>query len=232
MFVATSTLPTVTARRTTIAMKMVMAVSGALFVLYVLAHMYGNLKAFGGKGAYDDYSEHLRTLGEPILPYSGFLWVLRLLLVGALVLHVYSAFYLWSRSHSARSTQYQVRKAVAATISARFMRWGGVALLLFIIVHLLQFTTNTIRVDGNFSSPYDRLVAAFHVWWVVVIYLLALAALGMHLRHGVWSASQTLGWTSSARARRTANTTAITVALVVSVGFAIVPLSILVGLIT
>ena len=58
-----------TARRTTIAMKLVMAVSGALFVLYVIAHMYGNLKVFGGQQAFDDYSEHLRSLGEPILPY-------------------------------------------------------------------------------------------------------------------------------------------------------------------
>ena len=231
--VATSTLPpsTVTARRTTIAMKMVMAVSGLFFVFYVLAHMYGNLKAFGGQSAYDEYAEHLRTMGEPILPFGGFLWIMRILLIVALIAHVYSAFFLWSRARAARPIRYAVKKAVAATISARFMRWGGVALLLFVIFHLLQFTTNTIRVNGDYSSPYLRLVAGMQVWWVVLIYVLALLALGMHLRHGVWSASETLGWTNTARARRTANVAGIVIGLVVSIGFVIVPLSILFGLI-
>lgn len=212
-------------------MKLVMAVSGLFFVFYVLAHMYGNLKAFSGKEGYDDYAEHLRTMGEPILPFGGFLWIMRILLIAALIAHVYSAFYLWSRARTARPTRYAVKKAVAATVSSRFMRWGGVALLLFVIFHLLQFTTNTIRVNGDYTSPYERLVAGMQVWWVVVIYVLALAALAMHLRHGVWSASQTLGWTSTARARRNANAAGIIIGLVVSVGFVIVPLSILFGLI-
>ena len=211
-------------------MKMVMAVTGAFFVFYVLAHMYGNLKMFAGQAAFDEYAHHLRVLGEPILPYSGFLWVFRVLLLVSLVAHAYSAFYLWSRAQGARTTKYQVRKAAAATISSKFMRWGGVALLLFIVFHLLQFTTNTIRVNGDFGSPYQRVVAGFQVWWVVLIYVLALTALGMHLRHGVWSASQTLGWTGTTRARRTANAVAVTIAAVVVVGFLLPPLSILFGL--
>jgi succinate dehydrogenase / fumarate reductase, cytochrome b subunit len=219
----------VTARRTTIAMKLVMAVSCALFVFYVIAHMYGNLKVFGGQQAFDEYSEHLRSLGEPILPYSGFLWVMRLLLIVALIVHVYAAFYLWSRAQGARNTRYAVKKAAAATVSSRFMRWGGVALLLFLVFHLLQFTTNTIRANGDFPSPYQRVVAGFQVWWVVLLYVAAMVALGMHLRHGIWSAAQTLGWTSSARARNSANALAILVAVVVVVGFLVPPLSILFG---
>lgn len=212
-------------------MKLVMAISGVLFVLYVVAHMYGNLKAFGGQQAFDEYSEHLRTLGTPILPYSGFLWVLRILLIVALVAHVYSAFYLWSRAQGARSTRYAVKRSAAATLSSRTMRWGGVALLLFIVFHLLQFTTNTIRANGDYGSPYQRVVAGFQVWWVVLIYVVAMVALGMHLRHGIWSASQTLGWTSSARARQTANTLGVAVAAIVVVGFLLPPISILFGLI-
>ena len=212
-------------------MKIVMAVSGALFVFYVLLHMYGNLKLFGGQTAYDVYAHHLRTLGEPILPYSGFLWLFRALLIIALVAHTYSAFYLWSRAQRARTTGYQVKKAATATISSRFMRWGGVALLLFLVFHLLQFTTNTIRVQGDYGSAYQRVVAGFQVWWVVLIYVLALGALGMHLRHGIWSACQTLGLTGTARTRRTANVTAIIIAAVVVVGFVLPPLSILFGLI-
>jgi len=212
-------------------MKLVMAVTGAFFVLYVLAHMYGNLKAFGGQAAFDEYSHHLRTIGEPILPYAGFLWLLRVLLVVSLVAHGYAAFFLWSRARGARTTRYAVRKSVAATLSSRTMRWGGVALLLFVVFHLLQFTTNTIRVNGEHASSYQRVVAGFQVWWVVLIYVLAMTALGMHLRHGIWSASQTLGWTSTARARRRANVAGIAVATVVVVGFLLPPLAILSGLV-
>jgi succinate dehydrogenase / fumarate reductase cytochrome b subunit len=217
--------------RTTIAMKIVMALSGALFVFFVAAHMYGNLKMFAGPAAFDEYAHHLRTMGEPILPYSGFLWILRVALVVALVAHAFSAFYLWRRANGARSTRYAVKKAAVATLSSKTMRWGGVALLLFLVFHLAQFTWQTIHVGGTFASPYERVYAAFSVWWVVAIYLAALAALGMHLRHGVWSASQTLGLTGSPSAARTAGATAMAVGLVVAVGFALPPLAILFGLI-
>jgi len=76
-----TTAPGRASTHTTIAMKIVMALSGALFVLFVAAHMYGNLKLFSGQLAFDEYAHHLRTFGEPILPYSGFLWVLRISLV-------------------------------------------------------------------------------------------------------------------------------------------------------
>jgi len=231
--VATSTVPAgqISARRTTVAMKMVMAVTGALFVLYVLMHMYGNLKLFGGQAAYEEYAHHLRVLGEPILPYSGFLWLFRTALIVAVIAHIYSAFYLWSRAQGARTTRYQVKKATSSTLSSRTMRWGGVALLLFIIFHLLQFTTNTIQVNGIHSSSYVRVVSSFQVWWVVLIYVLAMGALAMHVRHGIWSASQTLGWTSTARSRRLANQLGVVVATVVAVGFLLPPLSIFFGLI-
>ncbi len=216
--------------RTTIAMKIVMATSGALFVLFVLAHMYGNLKLFAGPEAFDSYAHHLRTFGEPILPYSGFLWVLRVGLVVAFLAHVASAIHLWGRAGSARTTRYEVRKATVATLSSTTMRWGGVALALFLVFHLAQFTWVTVNVNGEFASPYDRVHAAFEVWWVVAIYLVALAALGMHLRHGVWSAAQTLGLTSSPRAAAAARALAVAVAVVTAGGFALPPLAILVGL--
>jgi len=212
-------------------MKMVMAVTGVLFVLYVLMHMYGNLKLLGGQAAYEEYAHHLRTLGEPILPFSGFLWVFRSVLIVAVIAHVYSAFYLWSRAQTARTTRYHVKKAASSTLSSRTMRWGGVALLLFIIFHLLQFTANAIQVNGIHSSGYQRVVSSFQVWWVVLIYVLAMAALAMHIRHGVWSASQSLGLTNTAGARRRANLLGIGVAAVVVAGFLLPPLCIFLGLI-
>lgn len=227
----TRSAPTRTSVRTTIAVKIVMALSGALFVFFVLAHMYGNLKMFAGQEAFDEYAHHLRTFGEPILPYSGFLWVLRIGLVVSLIAHVGSALHLWRRANGARSTRYVVRRATVATLSSRTMRWGGIALFLFLGFHLAQFTWLTVNVAGEFDSPYDRVHAAFELWWVVAIYLTALAALGMHLRHGTWSAAQTLGLTGSPRAARGANAVAVALALVVAVGFALPPLSILFGLI-
>ena len=212
-------------------MKILMAASGLLFVLYVLMHMYGNLKIFAGQEAFDGYAHHLRTLGEPILPYSGFLWLFRALLIVALVTHAGSAYWLWSKANGARSTKYQVKKAVEASLSSKMMRWGGTFLLLFLVFHLLQYTTNSIQVNGAFESPYQRVLAGFSVWWVVVIYLLALFALGMHLHHGVWSASQTLGLTGTPKARRHAKITGLAVARIAAVAFPPPPLAILFGLV-
>ena len=223
------------ARRTTVAMKLLMALTGALFVFYVLMHMYGNLKAFSGQAAFDEYAHHLRTLGTPILPYEGFLWIFRVVLILSLFVHVYAAFWLWNRAGNARPTRYAVRAAGMAAWRSQTMRWGGVALLAFLIWHIIEFTTNKINVNPKVTavsigdSPYHLVVASFQVWWVVLIYLVALVALGFHLQHGVWSGSQTLGWTGSPAARRFAKGTAWVIALVVSVGFALPPLFILFG---
>jgi succinate dehydrogenase cytochrome b subunit len=215
-----------TAGRTGVGLKVIMSVTGVFFLLYVLAHMYGNLKAFSGQAAFDGYAHHLRVLGEPVLPYSGFLWILRSLLLVALVLHVWAAVVLWRRAHQGRRIRYVMFRPVQATWSSRTMRWGGITVLLFVVFHLLQFTTVTIQVGGSFDSPYRRLVAAFHVWYIVVIYALAMLALGMHLRHGIWSAVQTLGW-STHRRQPAIKATALAIALIVVVGFLVPPFAIL-----
>jgi succinate dehydrogenase / fumarate reductase cytochrome b subunit len=218
--------------RTTIALKILMAVTGGIFILFVLLHMYGNLKAFAGHDAYNTYAEHLRTLGEPMLPRSGFLWVMRVVLVVALVVHVYAAVTLWRRAKAARTTSYVMKKHTGATQASRLMRWGGVTLLLFIVWHLLNFTIGKINVDGGpTNDPYNLLVDTFATWWLTVIYLVAMAMLGAHLHHGIWSAAQTLGWTSHARSRHTARYIAFSLALLITVGFSIVPVFVLAGVI-
>src|SRR6478736_4806272 len=207
-------------------MKFLMALSGALFVFYVLLHMYGNLKIFGGVAAFDEYALHLRTILMPILPFGGFLWLFRALLVVALVAHAYSAFYLWSKARGARTTRYVAKEAARATVKSKMMRWGGVALLLFLVWHLLQFTILKFNVGPDAvsgDSAGQLVISSFQVWWVVLIYLLALVALGMHLWHGVWAAT--------ARARRNAKATATVIALVTAVGFALPPLAILFGIV-
>ena len=218
---------------TTIALKMLMAVTGVIFLGYVLLHMYGNLKAFAGHDAYNDYAEHLRTLGEPMLPYAGFLWVLRVVLIVALVLHVWAAWKLALRARRARSVRYRVKRNSSSSPASRLMRWGGLALLLFVVWHLLNFTVGKVNVTGGpTNDPYNLLVDSFATWWLTVIYLLAMVALGMHLWHGVWSAAQTLGVTNNARARRNAKVGGVVAAVVIAGGFALVPLFILAGVIT
>ncbi len=209
-----------------------MAASGLLFILFVLMHMYGNLKAFGGHDTYNEYAEHLRTFGEPILPREGLLWILRVGLLAALVLHVYSALALWHRAGKARTTKYVVKKNLASSLSSRTMRWGGVAILLFVVWHLINFTIGKVNVSGGATNdPYNLLVDSFNSWWLTVIYLVAMLALGMHLQHGVWSAAQTLGLTNNARARRNAKSLGWIIAVVVAGGFSLVPIFVLAGVI-
>lgn len=219
----------VVGRRTTVALKIAMAVTGIIFIFFVLAHMYGNLKVFSGQEAFDDYAAGLRVLGEPLLPYGGFLWLMRLVLVASLIIHAYAAWRLSRRAWAARGKpRYVMRKAVQATVASRTMRWGGVALLAFVIFHILQFTTLTIEVGGSFDSPYDRVVAGFSVWYIFAIYAVAMIALGLHVRHGVWSAMQTLGWAGGNR-RAGLDLIGIVLALVLVIGFLAPPLAILLG---
>jgi len=210
-----------------------MAVSGLMFVLFVLVHMYGNLKAFSGHDAYNTYSEHLRSIGEPELPHEGMLWAIRTVLVGALVVHVACAAVLWRRAGQARSTPYVMKKNRSSTFSSHWMRWGGLTLLLFLVWHLLNFTIGKVNVaGGSTDDPYDLLVDSFQVWWLTLLYLVAMVALGMHLRHGVWSAAQTLGLTNNAQARRNANVLGVLLAVVIAGGFSLVPIFTLFGVIS
>jgi succinate dehydrogenase / fumarate reductase cytochrome b subunit len=221
------------ATRSTIALKLLMAVSGLVFVGFVLVHMYGNLKAFSGHDAFNEYAENLRSIGEPELPHEGVLWLIRAVLIVSLVVHVACALVLWRRKERARSTKYVMKKNTSSTFSSHWMRWGGVALLLFVVWHLLNFTIGKVNVaGGSTDDPYDLLVDSFQVWWLTVIYLLAMAALGMHLRHGVWSAAQTLGLTNNARARRNANVLGVVLAVVIAGGFSLVPVFTLFGVIS
>jgi succinate dehydrogenase / fumarate reductase cytochrome b subunit len=221
------------AARSTIALKLLMAVSGIIFIGFVLVHMYGNLQAFAGHDVYNEYAEHIREIGEPMLPHKGLLWIIRVGLVVSLVVHVYAAVTLWRRAGRARSVKYQVKKNRSSTISSRMMRWGGVTILLFLVWHLLNFTIGKVNVAGGpTNDPYNLLVDSFEVWWLTLIYLVAMLALGMHLHHGVWSAAQTLGLTNNARARANAKGLGVIVAVVIAGGFSLVPIFVLAGVIS
>lgn len=223
---------------TSVGLKIQMAVSGLFFVLFILMHMYGNLKMFNGPDAYNGYAQFLRDVGYPIVPHEGVLWILRILLVVAVIAHARAAFILWKRGKIARGpNQYKVKrgKKNQQTYASRTMRWGGVIILLFIVYHLLQFTTLTISVGAeNYSemTPYDRMIAGFQpeVWWSYAFYAVTLLALSMHIRHGAWSALQTIGL-SNRRREVVFNAIAIAIGAVVFIGFMAPPTAIMFGLI-
>jgi succinate dehydrogenase / fumarate reductase, cytochrome b subunit len=218
------------AKTSSVFKKVVMAVSGIILVLYLIAHMIGNLKAFAGRESFNHYSEWIRTIGEPAVPAQTTLWIIRVVLLVAVGAHIWAAVVLWRQAKRARPNGYVTKKPVAQSYASRTMRWGGVIVLAFVIYHILDLTVGAVNPDGTDSTPYDRLVAGFENPLVVAAYTISLLLLGMHLRHGVWSATQTLGQ-SNKRREKTVNLFALAFSVVLIGGFLLVPFSVLFGLI-
>lgn len=216
-----------------------MASTGALLVAFLVVHMIGNLKIFLGAAAFDHYAHWLRTIGEPVLPFEGYLWLQRAVLSVAVIAHIWSATVLAIRSRRARPVRYAHRPAVQGSYAARTMRWGGVIVGVFIVWHILDLTTRTVNPVSDSAKAYDALVEGFAPgrWPVTLLYVVAMVMIGFHLRHGIWSALQTLGLTSGAtvaagaRRARIAKAAALAIAVVLSAGFLLVPLSITFGLV-
>ena len=216
--------------RTTIGKKVLVAVTGIIGIGFVFAHMIGNLHAFEGPAQLDHYAEWLRTLAMPALPRTVGLWLLRIVLIVSVVTHITLTAQLAMRSRASRKNRYDDHDAVQASYASRTMRWGGAAILLFIIWHLMDLSWG---VPSHFvrGAVYANTVASFNNVPNTAIYLVAMVCLGMHLYHGTWSVFQTLGVNRS-RWDRPIRWLATTLALVISVGFSLVPLAVLVGVIS
>lgn len=210
--------------------KVVMAVSGIILLLFLIAHMVGNLHVFQGARSFNEYSEWLRTFGEPALGYRWFLTALEAVLVVSVVAHMWAAITLWRQAKRARPVAYQVKKTPAQSYASRTMRWGGVIIALFVIYHILDLTFGVANPDGTDSTPYSRLVASFQNPIATTVYVVALILLGFHLRHGVWSATQTLGQ-SNRRRERTVNAGAIAFSVLLIAGYLVVPAAVVFGLV-
>lgn len=210
-----------------------MAVTGLVMVGFLLMHMYGNLKVFLGPDAFNHYAHWLK--GEilyPLMPAGTFIWVFRLVMLVAIVAHMYSAWVLTQRAHNSRSTKYVNDKRIQQTYAARTMRWGGVILALFLVFHLLQFTVQATPTGFSAGDePYTMVIGSFTMWWMVLLYAIWVAVVSLHVRHGVWSALATLGANTSAKARGTLNGLAWIVAVLLFVGFMVMPLAVLLGMV-
>lgn len=211
--------------------KAIMAVSGLIMVLYLAAHMVGNLKIFFGPGEFNGYAHWLRVMGEPLLHHEWALWLVRIVLVAAVVLHAVSAYQLSRRDLRARPSKY-VHKKPRASYATRTMRYGGVILGLFIVWHILDLTTGTAH-PGGFQSghPYQNVIDTFSTWYGNVVYIAAVLAMGLHVQHGFWSAAQTLGAGRATR-DRALKTVANVLALVLTAGFIAVPVGVMTGVVS
>jgi succinate dehydrogenase / fumarate reductase, cytochrome b subunit len=181
--------------RSAVGKKYVMAITGILLMGYVLAHMIGNLKLYQGQEDFDRYAEFLRELLYPIVPESGTLWLMRIALIGAFVMHIVAAAQLTAMNKRARPDSYRSqRDFVAADFAARTMRWTGIIVLLFVVYHLADLTFHWVNPAGDGATPYERVVASFSNPAVAGFYLVSNLALGVHLYHGGWSLFQSMGW--------------------------------------
>ena len=213
--------------RSTIGKKQIVAITGAILIGYLVLHMLGNLNSLfgpgGGDARVDWYSGWLREFGEPLLPYSTVVWLVRAVLLGAIVTHIVGIAQLVKRNREARPASFPAKR-LGRSVESIAMLGTGTLLVAFIVFHILQFTTLSIHVtEVEHGAVYANLYWAFQEWYFLALYLVALVLVGMHLRHGVWSLFQTMGWDSPSRNPKLRHgATAFTLLLVI--GFALIPI--------
>ena len=206
--------------RSTIGKKVVMGVTGLIGLGFVIGHMAGNLQAFSGEAKIDAYGALLHG------PLHEVLLIARVVLIAAVLLHITAAYQLTMISRAARPVDYANRKPQVSTLASKTLRWGGVLLLVFIVFHILHFTIGTVHPDFVAGRVYRNLSTGFAVKWVAAFYLVAMVALGMHLYHGAWSSMRTLGLAKQS-AHPLKRYLPMVLAVVISFGFAVIPLAFL-----
>jgi len=206
-----------------IGLKITMALTGVILSGFVLVHMLGNLQVYQGPEALDAYGKLLRK--EPAL-----LWTFRLVLLSAVGLHIWAFLALTRKNLQARPQAYQARKYKESSLASRSMIITGPLILAFIIYHILHLTTGTVHPDFQEGAVYHNLVAGLKGLGGIVgwIYIVAMIMLAFHLWHGVWSMFQTLGAPED-RYRSLGRRFATIFTILVTLGFASVPLAVLTG---
>jgi len=209
----------------TVGKKIVMAVTGVLLFVFVIGHLLGNLQVFEGPAKLNAYGAFLHSIGE-------FLWPVRIVLLIAVTLHIVATVQLALRKKRARPIEYSVKKAIASSYASRTMYWSGPIVLAFIIFHLLHLTAGYIHPGAAYieGDVYHNVVSGFQVWWVSISYIVAVSLLGLHLRHGLWSMFQTLGIHQPQYTVRFKKA-AMVIALLITLGYISIPISVLLGLV-
>lgn len=206
--------------------KIVMGLTGLVLIVFVIGHMAGNLQIFMGMERYNAYA---KLLQEDIIELT---WGMRVALLVSVFLHVLSAWQLTQRAKAARPVQYDVREVQVSTYASRTMRWGGVYLFLFLVVHLAQFTLGwkVFLPEYVRGAAYGNVVLTFAKPAWVLFYLIAMYFLLWHLFHGCWAVLRTLGVAKNA-AEPLQRRIPVIIAVVVAVGFSLVPLGVMLGVV-
>jgi succinate dehydrogenase / fumarate reductase cytochrome b subunit len=162
-----------------------------------------------------------------VLPRETLLWLARLVLIGAVAVHIHAAYALTVINRRARPEAYRgPRDYVAASFASRTMRWTGIIVALFVVFHLLDITWGAANPDFRAGDPYHNVVESFQRWPVALAYVVANLALAIHLYHGAWSLFQSLGWLLPRRREL-----AIGFAAVIAAGNVSFPLAVLTGVV-
>ena len=217
--------------RTSVGKKFYMAVSGAILIGFLVAHMAGNLKMYMGPEAFNHYAEFLREVGEPILPRMVGLWIFRVVLLGCVGLHMLSAWQVYTQSRSARGTKYAKEESLSFAYASRTMRWGGVIIAAFVIYHLMHFTIGNAHPEFIHGEAYNNVVIGFQSPWVVGFYVITLVMVTFHVYHGLWSAFQTVG-ANHPKYNPFRRPLALVLALLLLFGFLTVPVGVMAGVLT
>jgi succinate dehydrogenase / fumarate reductase, cytochrome b subunit len=218
--------------RSALGKKYAMAISGIILLSYVFLHMVGNLKIYFGAEDLNTYAHWLRELGYPLLPWSGALWIMRIGLIAAFVVHIHAAYALTVTNRRARPDVYESdRNYVAANFAARTMRWTGVIVLLFVAFHLMDLTFGNANPEFVRGEVYDNIVTSFSRPLVSAFYIVANLALALHIYHGAWSLFQSMGW-NKPRFNRWRKQFAVGFAVIIAVGNISFPVAVLTGIVS
>lgn len=204
---------------TSVGKKQLMAVTGLLFLLFLCTHLLGNLSVYGGSPSFVAYAEHLHALGNLLVAAE-------VMMAVALIIHICTAIVLFVQNRSARPIKYAVDKSGgnARTFSSQAMPYTGLLILGFIGVHLATFSHHL--VDQTTRNIYQIAVAVFSNNIFLAIYLLGVLVVGFHVRHGLWSAFQTVG-ANQPKYMPFIQKLSIIFAVIVALGFGSLPLAIL-----
>lgn len=188
-----STFSPVIAYKTSIGKKILMALTGLIFIGFVSGHLIGNLQIFLGQDKINSYAEILRGLG-------GLLWFIRLFMLCFFSFHIWFGIKLWWENKSSRPVNYQVKTNIESTFASRTMIYSAALIFFFVIYHLLHFTfivTNPEYANlhdslGRFDV-YSMIILGFNNYWISAVYAVAILFLSFHISHGLFSLFQTLG---------------------------------------
>ncbi len=224
--------------RSAIGKKYVMAITGLALTGFVLSHMIGNLKLYlgamgGGEFAYhiDEYGAFLRRMGEPILPHSVFLWIMRVGLAAAFVLHMHAAYSLTMMNRRAREVNYATKSDYhAANFASRSMRYTGTIVILYLIWHVMDLTWGVGNSSFRHGDVMNNVDSSLSRWPIAIVYVIANLALATHLFHGLWSFFQSIGW-NNPRFNAAKRKFAIGVVTLITLGNVSFPLAVASGLV-